>query len=183
MAKLGMFNMITLDGYFAGLNGDISWHNFGEDEQKMSDELSNSGNTLLFGRITYELMVGYWTSESAKKDDPITTKGMNESRKIVFSRSLKSANWQNTTLLNGNLVSEVQLLKKQEAKDMMILGSGQIVSQLAQANLIDDYVFLINPLVLSRGTSLFNGLTNKLKLKLKATRSMKSGNVLLTYSI
>lgn len=82
MAKLSVFNLITLDGFYKGKDEDISWHNFGEDEQKMSKELSNQGNLLLFGRITYEMMAGYWTSAEAKKNDSVTAKGMNMSPKF-----------------------------------------------------------------------------------------------------
>lgn len=182
MARLGMFNLITLDGYFKGVEGDISWHNFGEDEQKMSDELANVGSTLIFGRVTYEMMHGYWASPEALKNDPVTAKGMNNSRKIVFSSTLKSTEWQNTTLAKGDLFSEINKLKSQDSPAMTILGSGQIVAQLAAANMIDDYTFLLNPLALGEGATLFQGLPQKLKLHLKSCRQMKSGNVLLTYS-
>lgn len=181
MAKLGMFNLITLDGFFKGSKNDISWHNFGEDEQKISDELSNQGSTLLFGRVTYEMMFGYWASPEAIKNDPVTARGMNQARKIVFSKTLSSAEWQNTTLIRGDLLSEVRRLKEHERKNMTILGSGQIVAQLAEANLIDEYMFLLNPLAIGEGTSLFQGLSHQLKLKLNSARTMKSGNVLLSY--
>lgn len=181
MAKLSMFNLVTLDGYFKGLNNDISWHNFGEDEQKMSDQLSNQGNTLIFGRVTYEMMYSYWASPDALKNDPVTAQGMNQAQKIVFSKTLKSAEWQNTTLIQGDLMSEIQKLKSQNGPDMTILGSGQIVAQLAEHNLIDEYSILLNPLALGEGTTLFHGLSKKLKLNLRSARTMKSGNVLLSY--
>lgn len=181
MARLGMFNLITLDGFFKGPNEDISWHNFGEDEQKFSDQLSNQGHTLIFGRVTYEMMHSYWTSPDALKNDSITAQGMNRARKIVFSKTLKSAEWQNTTLIQGDLVAEVKKLKSQEGPDLTILGSGQIVAQLAENNLIDDYAILLNPLALGEGTTLFKGLSKILKLNFKSARPMKSGNVLLSY--
>lgn len=181
MAKLGMFNLISLDGFFKGKNEDISWHNFGQDEQNMSDELSNRGSTLIFGRVTYEMMFGYWASADALKNDPVTAKGMNEAKKIVFSKTLREAQWQNTTLIKGDLVSEIKKLKSQPGPDLTILGSGQIVAQLSQAGLIDSYSFLLNPLALGEGTTLFKGMTHLLRLKLASTRTMKSGNVLLNY--
>ncbi len=181
MAKLGVFNLITLDGFYKGRNEDISWHNFGEDEQKMSDELSNQGNTLLFGRVTYEMMVSYWTSQDALKNDPITAKGMNQAAKIVFSKTMTEARWQNTRLVKSDIVAEVNKLKNQPGPNMTILGSGQIVAQFADAGIIDEYSFLLNPIALGEGSSLFKGLTKNLKLNLKSTRTMKSGNVLLTY--
>lgn len=183
MAKLEMFNLITLDGFFKGAGDDISWHNFGEDEQKMSDELANRGSTLLFGRVTYDMMYSYWASPHAIKNDPVTARGMNQTRKIVFSKTLDTVKWQNTTLIRGDLVSEVRKLKEQEAKDITILGSGQIVRQLAEAGLIDHYVFLLNPIAIGEGTSLFQGLIGIRKFKLSSSRTMKSGNILLSYAL
>lgn len=181
MARLFVFNLVTLDGYFKGKNGDISWHNFGSDEQKISDTLSNAGSTLIFGRVTYELMKGYWTSADAKKSDPVTANGMNQSKKYVFSRKLKKADWENTTLIGKNLVSEIKKLKKKSKVDLCILGSGQIVSQCAEAGLIDSYSILLNPIALGRGKTMFEGIKGPLKLKLDSVKKMKSGNVLLNY--
>ncbi len=181
MPKLGVFNLVTLDGYFAGENGDISWHNADAEFQKTAEQQSNSGNTLLFGRVTYELMAGYWTTPQALKEDPIVAKGMNSSSKIVFSRTLKKAEWSNTRLAKGNLVAEVRALKAQPGKDLTILGSGSLVAQLAEAGLIDHYQLMVNPVVLGKGKGLFDGLKTKLSLKLTKTQAFKSGNVLLTY--
>lgn len=182
MAKLSVFNLITLDGCFKGPNDDISWHNFGEDEQALSIEASNSGSTLLFGRVTYDMMKSYWTSDDAKNEDPKTTQGMNSSKKIVFSKTLNEATWENTRLIKGDLISEIKKLKAEEKANMTILGSGQIVAQLAQANLIDDYSILLNPLALGDGTTMFKGLSHPLKLNLVSVKAMKSGNVLLKYT-
>lgn len=182
MADLGAFDFVTLDGYFKGENDDISWHNFGEDEQKMSDELSNAGSTLIFGRVTYEMMAGYWTSADAQKNDPVTTRGMNEAKKLVFSRTLSSVSWQNTQLIKGDLIEEIRKLKKSSSAPLTILGSGQIVQQLTEAGLIDRYTFMINPLLLGKGTSLFEGLSKTIKLRLVSCRTMKSGNVLVEYA-
>lgn len=124
MAKLGAFNFITLNGFYKGPNEDITWHVFGEDEQKISDELSNRGNTLLFGRVTYDMMAHYWTSADAMKNDPVTTKGMNESKKVVFSRTMDQAKWQNTELIKTNILDAVRELKRESSTDLTILGSG-----------------------------------------------------------
>lgn len=183
MAKLGVFNFITLNGFYKGPNDDISWHNFGEDEQKLSDQLSNCGNTLLFGRVTYEMMASYWTSDEALKNDAVTAKGMNESKKIVFSKTMNQVSWKNTTLIKSNIVDAVRALKRESIADLTILGSGQLVTQLCEAALIDTYSFLVNPVVLGSGSSIFSGLSKKLPLHLDSSQTMKSGNVLLNYSL
>jgi dihydrofolate reductase len=181
MRRLSVFNLMTLDGYIAGQDGDISWHKVDSEFQEYAEKNSNSGNTLLFGRVTYELMAGYWASPEALKNDPIVAKGMNGSTKIVFSRTLDKADWANTRLVKDDMVGEVRRLKQQNGKDLTVLGSGAVVAQLAQAGLIDEYQIILNPVVLGKGKTMFEGITNRLTLKLIKTRSFSNGNVLLHY--
>lgn len=181
MRKLGVFNLVTLDGYFAGEDGDISWHRVDDEFQEYAERNSTSGNTLLFGRVTYELMAGYWPSPDALENDPIVAEGMNSSPKIVFSRTLSTADWANTRLVKTDMLGEVRRLKEQSGKDLTILGSGSIVAQLAQAGLIDEYQLLVNPVVLGKGRTMFEGIRDKILLRLVETRSFGNGNVLLRY--
>jgi dihydrofolate reductase len=181
MRKVTVFNLITLDGYIAGQGGDISWHNVDEEFQELAKAASNSGNTLLFGRITYELMSGFWPTLEAIKTDPIVAAGMNKAEKIVFSRTLKKADWNNTRLVKDDLLVEVRRLKQGSGKDLTVLGSGSIVSQLAQEGLIDEFNVLLNPVVIGRGKTMFEGLKSRLALRLVRTRTFSNGNVLLTY--
>jgi dihydrofolate reductase len=181
MRKLNVFNLVTLDGYFAGENGDISWHMVDEEFQELANAASNSGNTLLFGRKTYQLMEGYWPTPEALKDDPIVAKGMNAATKIVFSRTLEKAEWNNTRLVKDNMAAEVRKMKQQPGKDLTVLGSGSIVSQLAQEGLIDEYQVLVNPVVIGKGRTMFEGIKDRIALKLIKTRTFGNGNVLLTY--
>src|SRR4029453_18883078 len=129
MRKLGVFNLVALDGYFSGPGGDISWHRVDPEFQEYAEKNSTSGNTLLFGRVPYELMAGYWPSPGALKDDPVVAQGMNISPKIVFSRTLKKADWTNTRLVQNDMLGEVRRLKQQPGKDLTILGSGSLVAQ------------------------------------------------------
>jgi dihydrofolate reductase len=181
MRKLTVFNLMTLDGYIAGPGGDISWHNVDEEFQELANAASNSGNTLLFGRVTYELMASFWPTPEAIKTDPIVAAGMNKSEKIVFSRTLQKADWNNTRLVKDDMLGEVRRLKQGDGKDLTVFGSGSIVAQLAEEGLIDEYQVLLNPIVLGAGKTMFEGLKNKLALKLVRTRTFGNGNVLLTY--
>lgn len=181
MRKLNVFNLVTLDGYFAGEEGDISWHMVDEEFQELAEAASNSGNTLLFGRKTYQLMESYWPTPEALKNDPVVAKGMNAAQKIVFSRTLEKADWNNTRLVKDDMLAEVRKMKQQPGKDMTVLGSGSIVSQLAQEGLIDEYQVLVNPIVIGRGRTMFEGVRDKIALKLVKTRTFGNGNVLLTY--
>jgi dihydrofolate reductase len=184
MRKLSVFNSVTLDGYFAGTNGDISWaHNSSEDAEFDAFVVDNAkaGGMLLFGRITYELMASYWPTPEALERDPAVAERMNSLPKVVFSRTLAKASWSNTELVKGDLGAEVRRMKEAPGGDMTILGSGSIVSQLAQMGLIDEYQVVVIPVVLGRGKTMFDGIKEKLTLKLARTRSFGNGNVFLCY--
>jgi dihydrofolate reductase len=183
MRKLSVFNLVTLDGYFAGQDGDISWHNVDEEFQELANKASNSGNTLLFGRVTYELMAGYWPTPEAIKNDPIVARGMNDATKVVFSRTLNKVDWNNTRLVKNDMLSEIRKLKQESGKDLTVLGSGNIVSQLTQERLIDEYQILLNPVVIGKGKTMFEDVKDRFSLKLTKTRVFGNGNVLLTYEL
>ena len=181
MRKLNVFNFVTLNGYFEGPNNDISWHRHGAEENKFSDDSLKAEGILLFGRRTYEMMYSFWPTEMAAEQFPETAKGMNRSQKIVFSNTLKKAEWKNTKVIGGDIVEEMKRLKKLKGMDMVILGSGSIVTQFADAGLIDEYQIMVDPVAIGKGTTMFKGLKNKLDLKLTETKIFKSGVVLLCY--
>lgn len=181
MRNLTSFQFITLDGYYKGLNEDISWHKHGQEEGEFSSENLKSENILLFGRTTFEMMANFWPSPIAYENFPLVAEGMNKAEKIVFSKTLKTANWNNTRVINKNIIDEVKKLKQSDGKDMTILGSGSIVSQFADAGLIDTYQIMIDPVAIGKGTSLFKNISHQLDLTLISTRTFKSGVVLLSY--
>ncbi len=184
MRKLAVFNSVTLDGYFAGINGDISWtHRDGQDAEwnEFVAGNANAGGELLFGRITYELMASYWPTPLAIKNDPVVAGQMNKLPKVVFSRTLSKASWNNTKLVKSGMAAEIRKMKKEPGSDMAILGSGSIASQLAQEGLIDEYQIVVNPVVLGKGRTMFEGIKEKLNLKLIRTRTFGNGNVQLCY--
>jgi dihydrofolate reductase len=184
MQKLVVFNNITLDGYFASLNGDFSWAHSDNDDAEFNAFIAGNasgGGQLLLGRITYELMASYWPTAVAIKNDPIVAEGMNSMRKVVFSRKLDKVSWSNTKLVKGDIASEIRRMKKEPGPGMAILGSGTIVSQLASEGLIDEYQVVVNPVVLGQGRTMFDGIKEKVTLKLTKTRSFSNGKVFLCY--
>ena len=183
MRSLIAFNNITVDGYFSGGNGDLSWAKASQDPefQAYTEQNAKGGGTLLFGRITYEMMVSYWPTPMATQHNPVVAERMNSLSKYVFSRTLDRASWQNTTLVKGDLVSEVRKLKETEGDGMVILGSGSIVMQLAQAGLIDEFQMVVNPIVLGRGRTMFSDIADPIGLKLTNSRTFGAGNGLLCY--
>src|SRR5262245_49036732 len=116
MRKLIVFNSVTLDGYFTDAQGDMSWAYTGNDDPEygafMADN-ARGGGQLLFGRITYELMAGYWPTPDAKKDNPVVAEGMNRMPKVVFSRTMDTAPWSNTTVVKGDIAAAILNMKKE----------------------------------------------------------------------
>jgi dihydrofolate reductase len=184
MRKLAAFIQVSLDGYFADADGGIGWAHKdpgdGEWNAFVADN-ARGGGQLLFGRITYEFMAGYWPTPMAAANNPVVAERMNAMPKIVFSRTLDEAAWANTTLVNGDLVAKVRKLKKDTGPDMAILGSGSLVSQLAEAGLVDEFQIVVNPVVLGRGQALFDGIRDSLSLKLTSTHRFANGSVFLRY--
>lgn len=182
MRKITAFNFVTLDGYLEGPQvGDISWHKHGGEEAEYSAESLKTGNTLLFGRVTYEMMVSFWPTPMAIESFPIVAEGMNNAEKIVFSRTLKKVEWNNARLMKGNIVEEIRKMKRASGKDMTLMGSGSILSQFAEQELIDEYQIMVDPVAIGNGTPIFKDIKRKLDLKLTMTRTFKSGVVLLCY--
>jgi dihydrofolate reductase len=181
MRKLSIYNFITLNGFFKGAQQDINWHKHGAEENEYSEEGANSDSMLLFGRITYQMMAGFWQSPMAFETARVVAEGMNKAEKIVFSTTLEQADWHNTTLVKTDVVEFIRHLKQTPGKDMTVLGSGTIVSQLADAGLIDTYQIMVDPVAIGAGTPIFSGIKRQLDLKLISTRTFRSGVVLLNY--
>jgi dihydrofolate reductase len=179
MRKIIAQEMVSLDGYFAGPNGEIDWFVWDDTLRELSISTLGRVDTLLFGRVTYEGMASYWPTVTT--EDPVIARSMNALPKIVFSSSLKKADWNNTRVVNRIDPAEIMKMKQQPGKDMVIYGSGLIVSTLARLGLIDEYRLIVNPVILGNGKPLFKGLTEKLNLNLQEATVLGSGNVLLQY--
>ncbi len=184
MRKLIVFNHVSLDGFFTDANGDMSWAHTGADDpewQQFVAENSSGNGPLVFGRKTYDLMAGFWPTPMATQQMPELAERMNNLPKIVFSRTMDEATWSNTTLVKGDLADEVRRLKEETGEGMTIMGSGTIVSQLAEAGLVDEFHVVVNPIVVGAGRTLFETVGEKLRLKLATSRTFGNGNVLLSY--
>lgn len=179
MRRLIMWNMVTLDGFFEGPKSwEIDWHEYvwGEELEQLSKQQLRSADMLLFGRVTYQGMAGYWSSEKGEIAD-----FMNNIPKVVFSRTLEKAEWNNTKLVKENVEQEVAKLKQQPGKDLFIFGSANLSSTLMQHGLIDEYRLGVNPVILGAGNPLFKSSPNRVKMKLLEARPLKSGCVILRY--
>jgi dihydrofolate reductase len=182
MQRVMVFNNVSVDGYIADDKGDMSW---ARNEDAEWNELTQGNATgdgmLLFGRKTYDLMVSFWPTPAAISMMPAVAEKMNSAKKVVFSKSMERAEWKNTTLVKSDPVEAVRKMKAEAGEGMVIFGSGTIVAQLAGAGLIDEYQIAVIPVVLGGGRTMFEGLEEKLKLKLTKHRVFGNGSVLLHY--
>ena len=167
-----------------GEDGNIDWHVVDDDFNKAAVEMTARFDTMLFGRVTYELFEGFWPTAAddpdVSADDKIIADRINAWNKYVFSRSLTKVTWNNAELVKDDLVNKVRELKAQSGSDIVIYGSGTIVSQLTDAGLIDEYQLMVNPVILGKGKSLFKDAQMR-SMKRTGVREFASGNVLLTY--
>jgi len=186
MRKVMLFENITLDGYFTGKDGDFSWaHRDPPDPefQRFIHDNAQGGGTLLFGRKTYEMMASFWPTKAGKDADPVIAKMMNEQAKVVFSKSLKEASWHNARLVKTDPVKEVQSLQTEAGPDLLVMGSGTIVAQLARAGLIDRVQLIVKPIAIGRGRTLFEGLEELQRYRLVSARGFPvSGNTFVEYA-
>ena len=181
MRKVISFNMTSANGFFEGPDQDISWHNVDKEFNEFATNQLRAVDTILFGRVTYQLMANYWPTQAAIEDDPIIAKKMNALSKIVFSKTLAQAEWNNTRLLRGNIAKEISYLKSLPGKSLIIFGSSDLTVTMAQMGLVDEFRLMVAPVMLGSGKPLLNGLEGRLKLKLLRAKTFRSGNVLLYY--
>ena len=182
MRKLMVFNQVSLDGYFTDRAGDMNWARRRDPEwMKFQSENAGGDAELVFGRITYEMMAAFWPTPAAFESNAAVAERMNNLPKIVFSTTLEKSSWNNTTLVKGDIVAEMRRLKNEAGPDMVIMGSGTIVAQLAEARLIDGYQIVVNPIILGSGRTMFDGVEEHQSLQLTNTRAFSNGNTVLWY--
>jgi dihydrofolate reductase len=204
MRKLVMWNQVTADGYFADPDGGLDWVVPDEAfDREVARGIETSGsasgsapNTVLFGRRTYEQFAAFWPNaldDSPSPPNPhaagqVTAEMramalmLNDATKLVFSRTLKDVAWNNSHLRSELDPHEIEAMKEQPGNDMMIFGSGSVVSQLTQHGLIDEYQFVVMPVLLGSGLNMLTGLSKSSSLDLLEVKPYPSGKVLLRYA-
>jgi dihydrofolate reductase len=186
MRKLIMWNVITLDGYFeAEKNWDLSFHElvWGKELEDLSLTQLKSADMLIFGATTYKGMADYWTKAEGDKAEGDKAEGeiakyMNKLPKVVCSRKLKTADWNNTTIVK-DAVAEISRLKQQGNGDMFVFGSGNLSESLMKAELFDEYRLCIAPVFLGKGRLLFNQGIPSMNLSLVSTQQLSTGGIVL----
>lgn len=181
MARLSSFIMLSIDGCYADAKSDMSWAHQNDPEIQAFTQQNASGEArLMFGRITYDMMIQFWPTPMAAQQMPDVAKSMNERRKLVVSRSMTKADWANTVVMKGDFAAELQRLKA-DGPEIVILGSGSVVSQAADAGLLDELQVVRIPVVVGAGKHLFEGSKGLTSWTAVETRSFKNGSVFTKY--
>jgi dihydrofolate reductase len=178
-----IFNMITADGYFEGPDHELDWHNVDSEFNDFAISQLEEADTLVFGRRTFDMMAGYWSTKTARENDPAVSVKMNDTDKLVFSHTHEKTEWEHTTVISENAMEQFKAIKAKPGKALLTLGSSNLCVQLLEASLVDEVRLMVNPIVLGTGHSMFAGLSAPQRFQLIDTRAFSSGNVLLRYSI
>lgn len=181
MGKLRVFESISVDGYFTDSSDNIDWAHAGREDPEFADWVGSNasgGGALLLGRKTYEMMEAFWPTTLAAQQMPVVAQGMNAAKKYVASRTIRPT-WNNSELLEGDVVAAVRALKDREGPGLTLLGSGSLAAQLGEAGLVDEYQFVIIPVALGAGRTVF---TKHRSLRLVDQRAFRCGNVVVTYA-
>ncbi len=185
MRKLILQMQTSLDGFVStGPNDEQTWVTWDLDGIKQHVlDLFDSTDTIIMGRKLAIDYIPFWQDTVTKPDDPMIefAKRIVAARKIVFTKTLDKSQWDNTELAKGNLVEEIQKLKNQAGKDIVVYGGSSFVSALIRDELIDEFQFYINPVALGKGVHIFDQLENFKQLKLKKSITLASGIIMLTY--
>ena len=183
MKKIIAVEWLSLDGYFSDSNNGTDWFVSDEETWKYLLKLFTNFDTILLGQVTYDMFAAYWPKRNPSDPNPqVLIDFMNNSRKVVFSKSLKKAEWNNSVVMKDINATEINKMKQEATKDIVIFGSGSIVSQLTKLGLIDEYNFLINPIFLGNGKTLFKSAEAQSKLRLLDSKTFKCGNIMLHYA-
>jgi len=185
MRKLKLQVQMTVDGYIAGLNGEMDWMTFNWDNElkKYVKEITEPVDCIILGRKLAEGFIPYWATVAANQDDPEFTAGnkFTDTHKVVFTKTLDKSEWDNTILAKGDLVDEITRLKKQDGKDIIAYGGATFVSALIKQVLIDEFHLFINPITIGKGMTIFKELDGKQNLTLNNSLTFTCGIVLLCY--
>lgn len=186
MRKLKLQVQMTLDGFVAGPNGELDWMTWEMDDKskKFVNDLTDSVDTILLGRKMTEGFISYWTNVKPESEQYPFARKMVEKPKYVFSNTLTKSNWENTTIVKGDLKEEINKIKNQNRdKDIIVYGGAAFVSSLIKNNLIDEYYLIINPTAIGKGLRIFDGIESKLSLKLIKSTSFDNGKVVNQYKL
>jgi dihydrofolate reductase len=183
MRKVVTDHLLSLDGYFGGLNGEIDWFGFDEESMEWSRKIMGAAGSIVMGRRTFELMAQFWPTQSARDQEPYIAEHMTDLPKIVFSRTLDSSSWKNTKFVSGPVADVIRKEKQGAGGSILVLGSSIILEPLWKEHLVDEVNVRIQPIVVGKGRPLFAESDVRQPLSLKESRVFQSGVTALRYEV
>ena len=185
MRKLVLLMHTSLDGFVAGPNGEMDWIYVGDDMFDIADDRTDEADTALYGRVTYDMMEGYWPNAGnrpgADKHAKHHSEWYNRVEKIVVSKTLADDPHRKRKVINENFIAKILSLKEKDGNNILIIGSPSIVRSLIKENIIDDFWLFLNPVILGFGIPLFDPKGKKISLELVNTKKFDSGVICLHY--
>jgi dihydrofolate reductase len=185
MRNLIFFMHTSLDGFVAGPNGELNWVNINEEIFDFVATMTAKADTALYGRVTFEMMQSYWPTAAEKpnatKHDKEHSVWYKKVSKVVLSKTLNENGLDNTTIIADQLADNINKLKNQDGKSILIFGSPTASHSLLNQGLIDEYWLFVNPVLLGDGVPLFKGVNEMTKLKLIESKTFTCGVIALHY--
>lgn len=185
MRKLIFFMHTSLDGFVAGPNGEMDWIKLDDAMFDFVGTMTDQADTALYGRVTYEMMQNYWPTAgdqpNASKHDIEHSTWYNKVKKIVLSRTMDNGGLKNTTIINAQLSKEINAIKEQDGKNILIFGSPSASHALMKEGLVDEFWLFVNPILLGKGMPLFKDVTHPVNLKFKSSNTFDGGVIALHY--
>ena len=186
MRKIILSIHMTLDGFVAGQNGEMDWINFDDEMFDLVGKMTDEADTALYGRVTYEMMNGYWPTAgnqpNASKHDIKHSRWYNQSLKVVISTTISEGGLEKTKIIGENFADNIKKLKDKSGKNIMVFGSTTTTHSLFKEGLIDELWLFINPIIIGQGIPLFKGIKDTIKLTLLESKHFSCGVVGLHYS-
>lgn len=186
MRNLIFFMHTSLDGFVAGAQGEMNWIKVDEEIFDFVGTMTDNSDTALYGRVTYDMMQSYWPTAGdepdASKHDKEHSAWYNNVSKVVLSRTITEKGLENTTVISDHLVENINAIKKQDGKNILIFGSPGASHSLLSLGLIDEFWLFVNPVLLGQGMPLFKGINETIPLNLVETKTFSCGVVAIHYT-
>lgn len=187
MRKVILLMHLSLDGFVCGPNGEMDWIKLGDEMWSYVNEITDSCDTALYGEVTYHMMENYWPTAgqkpNASQHDIDHSRWANNVSKIVFSKTLREVHWEGTRIVRDHITEEINKLKNQPGKNLLMIGSPGLAHSFMELGLIDEYRLNINPVVIGAGKLLFRDIKDRINLKLIKEKTFTNGVVALHYDV
>jgi dihydrofolate reductase len=183
MRKLVTDHLLSLDGYCCGVNDEIDWFRFDEESQEWSRNLLRAAGSIVLGRRTYELLMQYWPTAQARKDEPVISENLTALPKLVFSRTLEFSIWENTQFVRRPVAEVIREMKQGSGRPILLIGSSSLLAELWKEQLVDELNVRVQPIVLGKGRPLFALSETRQNLAPRECRMFQSGVAALRYEV